>query len=185
MAAEQSSIIPILIRPIPAPSAWAAITTHAFLTVCLPVAPSSSPPTSVSVHLHPPVQPIPVRSYHRTSQFMQPGPRRLITGQAQHALQPQGAGPVLLTGHIPHRAEPHDQRLPSVLENGARSSRGLTPAAAALKQGGTNQNRLGPLTLRAPKSVRPSQAYQVGPTAFFRREATLELLNSTRIVLHS
>src|SRR6266851_3031320 len=32
---------------------------------------------------------------------MQPCPRRLIAGQPQHTLQTQGAGPILLTRHVP------------------------------------------------------------------------------------
>src|ERR1035438_6589172 len=48
LAAEASSITRIRIRPVPGPSAWAAITTKALLSVCRPATPSSNPPTIVS-----------------------------------------------------------------------------------------------------------------------------------------
>jgi hypothetical protein len=48
LTAEASSITRIRIRPVPSPSAWAAITTKALLSVCRPATPSSNPPTIVS-----------------------------------------------------------------------------------------------------------------------------------------
>jgi hypothetical protein len=84
----------------------------------------------------------------------------------------QRAGPIFLARHIPHRPEPRHQRLPGVLDNGTRGGRDLTSAAAALEQSVTDHNRLPPLTARTSKSAGPSQADQVGPTVFFRREAT-------------
>src|SRR5205823_1553442 len=149
-------------------------TRHAFL----------QPANHRLVHLHPPAQSIPIRSDHRPSQFMQPTPCRLKPTQPEDPLQAQCAGTVLLAGHIPHRTKPHHQRLPRVLENRTRRSRSLAPAIAALEQSGTHQDSLGSLALRTSKTLRPAEADQVRSTRFLRRKALLELLDSSRVVLH-
>src|ERR1035441_8155516 len=183
LAAEASSITRIRIRPVPCPSAWAAITTKALLSVCRPAA-FLQPADHRLVHLHPPAQSIPIRSDHSPSQFVQPSPSCLITPQSEDPLQAQRAGTVLLAGHIPHGTKPHHQRLPRVLENRARRGRGLVPATAALKQGGTDQDSLGSLALRTAKPLRPPEADQVRSTRLLRRKALLKLLDSSRIVFH-
>src|SRR5206468_1477361 len=110
--------------------------------------------------------------------------RRLITPQPKDPLQAQCAGTILLARDIPHRTKPHHQRLARVLENRTRRGRSLMPASAALEQGGTHQHSLGSLALRTSKTLRPTDADQVRSTPFLGRITLLELLNSSRVVLH-
>src|SRR5260370_16036311 len=75
-------------------------------------------PTHIAfVYLDSTCQQVAPRSYHRAAQFMQPRPRRLIALQAEHSLQPQRAGTVLLSRHPPHGTKPNWQRGPRVLED--------------------------------------------------------------------
>ena len=54
------------------------------------------------VHFDSTAEFVPAGSHHGPAQLVQNRPRCLIAAQAQDALQPQGAGPVLLTGHLPN-----------------------------------------------------------------------------------
>jgi hypothetical protein len=58
------------------------------------------------VNFDPSGQQIAPRPHHRTAQLVQPGPGRLILLQAQHTLQSESAGAVLLGRHPPHRLKP-------------------------------------------------------------------------------
>jgi hypothetical protein len=77
-----------------------------------------------------PCQQVSPRSYRRAAQFMQPRPRRLIVLQAEHSLQPQRAGAVLLRRHPPHGTKPNWPRGPRVLEDGSGCDRSWQPQAA-------------------------------------------------------
>jgi hypothetical protein len=120
------------------------------------------------VHFHPSRQFVAARSDHGPTQFVQPCPGRLVTPQPQHPLDPQRTRPVFLAGHIPHRPEPHDQRLAYILENRPRRHRGLAPTPSALEQGLTDYTRLHPATLGTPKAVGPPHPDQILPTCLFR-----------------
>src|SRR5262245_39986021 len=116
---------------------------------------------------------------------MQPRPRRFLARQSEHSLQPQRARAVLLARYVPHRTEPHHERLAGVLENGARSRRRLASATAALEQRVTHHHRLRAIALRAAEAIRPSQVHEVSPAVLCGAESPLELANSTRIVFHT
>src|SRR5712692_7962885 len=128
LPADASGIICIRIRPIPGPSACAAITTKALLDFCRPpTKPSAKPPRKVSsTYFNPATQPIPVWPDHRPPQLVQPGPGRLVAPQSQNALQAERTGTILLAGDVPHGAKPRHQRFARVLKNRPGRGRGLT-----------------------------------------------------------
>lgn len=137
------------------------------------------------IHFDPALQPVPIRPDHRASQLMQPRPASFLTTQPQDALQPKSTGSVLLTRHIPHRAEPRHQRLPRVLENCACRRRGLSPARTALEQSGTNHDSLRPLTMRTSKAIWPPNTHQICSAPVLGRKPLFELLDGSRVIFHS
>jgi len=76
-------------------------------------------------------QPVPSRTYHGTSQLMQPYPGRFIASKTKHPFQTHGAYTVFLADNIPHGPKPKSQRFSGVLKNSACSDRGLKVAMAA------------------------------------------------------
>ena len=103
--------------------------------LCLPAAEPLFQPTEVSlIYLHPPTQQIAPRSDHRASQLVQPRPSCLVLLQAQHPLQPQGTGSILLRGDPQHGLELQPQSGAGTLKNRTRRHRGLASAIAALQQ---------------------------------------------------
>lgn len=82
------------------------------------------------VHLDDAIQSVAARADHGPAQFMQHRPRRLVTAQAENALQTQSAA-VLLAGHLPHGGERDRQRQATVLKDGPRFGRHLVPAMVA------------------------------------------------------
>ena len=52
-------------------------------------------------------KPLPLWPHPGPTPLVPPGPGRLVAAQAQHSLQAQGAGSVLLAGDEPHRQHPH------------------------------------------------------------------------------
>ena len=136
------------------------------------------------VHLDVARQPVPARPNHRSAELVQPRPRRLVAPQAQGSLQPQGAHPTLLVGDPPHRPKPRRQRGSGVLKNRPRRHRGLVGAARALPPPLPDAPRLGPVTPRAPKSLRPPELFQIRPTRLLGRESALEFGQISRIILH-
>ena len=130
------------------------------------------------VHLDVARQPVPARPNHRSAELVQPRPRRLVAPQAQ------GAHPTLLVGDPPHRPKPRRQRGSGVLKNRPRRHRGLVGAARALPPPLPDAPRLGPVTPRAPKSLRPPELFQIRPTRLLGRESALEFGQISRIILH-
>src|SRR3974390_1764438 len=129
-------------------------------------------------------QALPPRSHRGSSQFVQPGPGRIVAAQAQCPLDTHGAGAVLLTRDGPHRPKPKRQRFAGVLEDRSCRYRALMPATGALQQSPTHRPTLPPATLRAQKATRPPQLYQLVPTGRLCREAGLKFGQIPRIVLH-
>ena len=101
--------------------------------------------------------------HHGPPQLVQPGPGGLVAAEAEGALQPQGAHPVLLAGHEPHRQEPCPQRLAGPFENRAGGHRGL-PATCPAPQPATGHfPRLADnSTVWAAKAPRPAEPADIG-----------------------
>ena len=165
LTAGPSLIIRILIRPMPAPSAWAAMTTHAFLAVCRPDAPSSSPPTKVSsTSTHPLNR---SRSGRTIARLRRTGPAAWVAAGAGLGYETAWRGCIAGSSHTtsPETTSPAASACPG---KWSRCSRALASTTGALKQSISNHDRVRRLTAWALKSVRPSQTHQIRPTAFLR-----------------
>ena len=86
------------------------------------------------VHFDVAGEPVPAGPHHRPSQFVQPGPGRLVAAQAQHLLQRQRARPGLLTGDGPHRSKPDGERAAGVLEDRPSRDGRLAATGGTLEQ---------------------------------------------------
>ena len=137
------------------------------------------------VDLDLPGEPIPPWAHHGPAQRVQPRPGGLIAPQAQDLRQAQGAGPGLLTGHVPHRPEPRRQGGARAVEDGARRDRSLVTAARALPQHRAHGPGAGVPAAWTDKPRRPAQLREIGPTSFFGGEAGLELRERSRVILHA
>src|SRR5271155_3258625 len=118
------------------------------------------------IHFDTPAEPVPPGTHHGPAQFVEQGPSRLITTQAQNALQAQRTGSVLLTGQIPHRSQPQPQGQMAVLKHGA-SGHGRGVLATGTHQPPTSRwPAFLPTTPGTNEAVRPTQAGQVGAALF-------------------
>src|SRR6516164_896432 len=141
--------------------------------------------TQVSlVHLHSPRQQGAPGPNHRPTQFMQPRPGRLVSAQAQHSLQSQGAGSLLLDRHPPHRAEPQRQRRTGVLKDRSGRHRGWVRASGALAKPASQRPRSTLPATWATEAVRPPQPKEILPTGFLGGKTNFKLTEIARVVLH-
>src|SRR5437667_5407930 len=185
LAAEASLIRRNRMRPMALPSSSQATATRAFVSVCRPRTPFLQPTDVGLVHFHPTVEPITPRSHHGSPKFVQPCPGGEVAAQTQYALQPQGAGSILLRRHPPDGPEPHRQRFPRILEDRARRQRRLVLAASADQQVAVSRPSRSPATAWADKTLRPTQLQKVVPTRLFGSKPGLQFGQSTRVFLHS
>ena len=162
-------------RPIPRPSSSAATAIMALGSVWRPCTPGSSPPTNASSTSTQPCSRSRPGTYHGVAQFMQHGPGRLVALQAQHALQPHGAHPILLAGHPPRCPKPQGQRQTAVLKHRPGSHRYLIVAAGAANKTIPLRPALRPATTRAPETIRPTKSTKILPARRFGRKAPLQL----------
>src|SRR5487761_1175149 len=136
------------------------------------------------VYFDPAVEQVSPRPDHGAAQLVQPGPGRLIALQAQHPLQSQRAGAILLRCHPPHGAEPHRQGSSRVLENRPRRHRSLRAAGRAFPQHASDRPCLAATALRTAKAFRPTQLCQILSTRCFGREACFQFKQVSRIIFH-
>src|SRR5271169_2136254 len=108
------------------------------LALGLPTTHTLFQPTQIGlVRLHASRESFPSGPYHSSPQFVQTHPSRLVASQAQNPLESQGADPILLTRHPPHRPEPNRQGRPGALKNRSRRYRNLMSAAGTLQAPGS------------------------------------------------
>src|SRR5664280_1649890 len=158
--------MPIRTRPWPRGS-WTstATATRDFLPLARPpLSPGSSPPMKVS-------PPPPCRSGGR------------VGADLQRPLQAQRRDAVLLRSEHPASSEPHRQRRPPLVEQGARGHRGTRPAAGALVPAITDRPPTGVVAARAHEAVRSAQPLQVVQAVGVGREPGLELPGRPRVVV--
>src|SRR5664279_1586599 len=84
------------------------------------------------VHLHPAGQAVASGAYQDRPQAVQHGPSGGVGADLQRPLQAQRRDAVLLRSEHSASGEPHRQRRPPPVEQGARGHRGTRPAAGAL-----------------------------------------------------
>jgi hypothetical protein len=117
------------------------------------------------VYLHRSCQPVTARPHHRSPELVQPGPGRLVAAQAQHSLQTQCTGAVLLARQPVHRPQPVHQGFARVLKDGARGHQRLMPTGLALHEHRPNRPEGRAPTARAAEPAGPAQAEQVSRQA--------------------
>jgi hypothetical protein len=122
------------------------------------------------------------RPHHRTPQFVQPGPRRLVAADSQHAVQADGTRPVLLPDDPPHRLEPEPERLPSVLKDGAGGDGHRGFACATPKELVRREPCVGAPAVRASKALGPPQLHQVVSTGLLREELAVKCGCRSRVL---
>ena len=120
--------------------------------------------------------------HHGPPQLVQPGPGGLVAAEAEGTLQPQGAHPVLLAGHEPHRQEPCPQRLAG-LRYRAGGYRGL-PAACPAPQPATGHfPRLADNpTVWAAKTGRPAEPADIGAASNLIPKPLVQCLEGAWVV---
>src|SRR5208337_3852741 len=98
-------------------------------------------------------------------------------------LQPQSADAVLLVGDIPHRHEPHSQRLSGVLKDCPGRQRRLPLAPSAVQQPPRRHPRLArPPAMRAYEPTRPAQAPDIFAAGGVAAEPLVNLLKRPGII---
>ena len=136
------------------------------------------------VHLHEPRKLIPVRSYHGTSQTMEPFPGRLVTTQTKYSLQSQSIRSIFLAGNMPHRSKPKSQRFMSSMKNRASCNGGLSTALLAEPQTTFCLPSLLTVTGRTYESVRPAHLSKVFPAGLFGSKSFFKLSQGSWIIFH-
>ena len=136
------------------------------------------------VHLDFAVQSVAVRPHHCAAQFVQPGPSRLVAAEPEHLLQPEGAGPGLLTRNVPHCPEPYGERRTRVLEDSSRRKGDLPTTGGTLQKGASYRPRFRSSANRAPEAVRPTQLSKVRPTGLLPSKSLLKFSLGPRIIFH-
>src|SRR5713226_1578131 len=135
------------------------------------------------VHLHCSAERVPSGADHRPAQLVQPCPGGLVAAEAENTLQPQGADAIFLVGDIPHRHEPHPQRLAGVLKDRPRRQRRLPLAATAVQQRPRRHPRLaGPPAMRAYEPARPAQAPDIFAACSIAAEPLVNLLKRPGVI---
>ena len=135
------------------------------------------------VHFHDPAQAVATRTDHGAAQLVQPGPRGPLLAQAEHPLQPERTGTILLRRHPPHRLEPSPQGLASAFEDGSGCQRRLVPATAADETIPLGRPSRPAATARANETVRPPDPGYVVAARLLGVEPSLEFRLCARITL--
>ena len=129
------------------------------------------------------VQQVTVWPNHGPPKSVQQGPRSLVAVQAKHALQPQGADALLLTGEVPRCSEPHSKGRAGLVEEGARRHAALMAARSADQSApGGASGRIHHPACRTAKPVGPPQLLQVRRARFVACKPVLELTPRSRVV---
>jgi len=121
---------------------------------------------------------------HGTPQFVEPPPRGQVR-DAQNPLHAQGAGPVLLVRHMPHRAKPQRQRKTTMLKDRSNGHRRLSSTSLAQQQSTAHPPCLCATASRTLESVRPSQLLQIKPACLFGRKLTLKFHQRSWVYFHT
>ena len=136
------------------------------------------------VHLHRPVQPISTRSHHRTTQFVQPRPSRLVTAQFQDPLDTFGARPILLAHYPPDRTEPNGQRLTRAFKDRTGDQRRFVLACRA-SQKPSRAPRFARTTTGTAKAIGPAESGQVLSARILCGKTPIEFSEISGVIIHS
>ena len=136
------------------------------------------------VYLNAPRESVSSRSHHSPSEFVQPLPGGLIAAWLNDSFKSKSVGTVFLGGDVPHRAKPLTQWLTGAMENRAGGYGSLDTTVSTIPQPPARPPRSIRPTLRAYKTIRPTQSRQVFQASSLSRKTLLELCQRPRIVFH-
>src|SRR6266699_2328814 len=136
------------------------------------------------VHFDSTAEFIPAGSHHGPAQLVQNRPSCLIAAQAQDALQPKCAGPILLTGHVPERPAPQPQGQTAILENSTGRYRCLVTTGGAYQPSSLRRPSFSPSTPWAHESLWPAQGRQVSTALLVGGKLLFQFQKRRRIVLN-
>ena len=137
------------------------------------------------VHLDNARQAITPRSNHRSSQFMQTCPCRLVTTKPQNTFQPQCAGAGFLAGYPPDYPKPHSQWNTTAVKNRPGSHRALVVAFRTFKEHLRHRPSLRCPAARTTESIRPSQSEKIFPARFRCSKLKLEFRQCFGVIFHT
>lgn len=100
---------------------------------------------------------------HGSTQFMQHGPRCLITGQPEQSLEPHCTDSHFLVGHPPYGSIPQPQGNLASMKDGSSRDRQVCIATMATENPLLGTPRLSRLAPRTEKSFGPSNPFEVIP----------------------
>lgn len=134
------------------------------------------------IDLHATGEQFPVRPDQHGTQPVQHRPSRRIRADLKGALQAQRRDTILSGGELPTRLEPHRQRCPAPIEQGARSHGSLLLTPGALEAAISDAPASGAATVWANETILPADPFPKIQAVRVRREPRLELTQRARIV---
>jgi hypothetical protein len=145
----------------------------------------SFPTNEDLVHFHDSGQAIPTGTHHGPPQFVQPVPRGVIAAKAQDSLQPQSAGPIFLTGDVPHRFEPKPKGFMCVGEQRARRDRNVPLTALTAEHAPLHFPKLSTAAPGASPSLWPTQLNEVVAAGVFGTKLIAKFQKVLRVLGHA
>ena len=132
------------------------------------------------IHCNATMKSITIRAYHGAPQFVQPGPRSLITAESENTLQAQGIGAIFLAREQPHRQKPRFQRNARPLKHCSRSDRNLCTATSTMQvTSSCNPSPRFRATSQTAKARWPAKLNEILSAGRFISKKSLKLLHCT------
>ena len=127
---------------------------------------------------------IPSRAHHRTTQFMKPSPRRIVTAKSKNPFQTESASSMFLTRHKPHGQKPSSQGFVGLVKQCSRSYRCLPFTFSAKKKATPHHRGLFRLVSAtgATESFWPPKLGNVVEASLFAAKPFIKLLERSRII---
>ena len=122
------------------------------------------------------------RSYHGSSQFMEPTPSSLITPQAKNSLKPKGVSPKFLTCNVPYRLKPKLERFPCSLEDRSGRNGDIMPAYRASDQVCPDFPSSMCIAYRTSKTLRPTKPEKIVNAGLLSIKPFIKFLQRSGII---
>ncbi len=127
---------------------------------------------------------IPSGAHHRPTQFMKPGPGRIITAKTKDPFQSESTGFMFLTRHKPHSQKPCPKWFVTPMKQSSRRTECLPFTFSAKEKTTPHYGRLVSLfgTARANKALRPSKFSNIFKASIFAAKPFIKVLDCSRII---
>ena len=126
----------------------------------------------------------PSRAHHRTTQFMKPSPRSIVTAKTKDPFQSESTGSMFLTRHKPHSKKPCPKWFVTPMKQSSRSNGRLPFTFSAKEKTTPHQGRFVRLfpTTGANKAIRPSKFRDIFKASIFAAKPFIKVLECCRII---